>query len=97
MNSASLPWSDVRVFLAVLRAGSTLGAAECLAMSQPTVARRIDALEHCLGLALFDRDTRGTRPTAAALRLRPMAEAMETAARDFSHEASSAQPTSQSG
>ena len=34
--------SDVRVFLAVLRAGSTLAASKTLGMAQPTVARRIE-------------------------------------------------------
>jgi DNA-binding transcriptional LysR family regulator len=70
-------WSDIRVFLAVLRKGSTLAASKTLGMAQPTVARRIEALEHTLGLTLFDRDTRGFRPTEAALSLRTSAEAVE--------------------
>ena len=77
MNNKFTNWSDVRVFLAVLRTGSTLAAAKSLDMAQPTVARRIDALEHTLGLTLFDRDTRGARPTEAALTLVTSAEAIE--------------------
>src|SRR6056297_393960 len=80
MKSALGNWTDIRVFLAVLRAGSTLGAARSLGMAQPTVARRIDALEHGLHLELFRRDTRGFHPTPAALALREAAEAMERAA-----------------
>ncbi len=82
-------WSDVRVFLAVLRAGSTLAAAKTLGMSQPTVARRIDALEHALKVRLFDRDTRGVRATQEALRLADKAAAIEAAALAFADEAAS--------
>ena len=77
MNSQFSNWSDIRVFLAVLRTGSTLAASKTLGMAQPTVARRIEALEHTLGLTLFDRDTRGARPTEAALTLKTSAEAVE--------------------
>lgn len=87
-------WSDVRVFLAVLRSGSTLAASKRLGMSQPTVARRIDALEHALGLVLFERDTRGVRPTADAARLIEPAQAMEAAANALTKEAGRA-PTEQ--
>lgn len=59
-------WSDIRVFLAVMRAGSTLAAAKTLGQTQTTVARRIEALEHALKLTLFHRDTRGFHPTEAA-------------------------------
>ncbi len=83
MNNRFRNWSDLRVFLAVMRHGSTLAASRHLDIAQPTVARRIDALEHELGLTLFDRDTRGFRPTSTAKSLLPMAEAMETAAEDI--------------
>lgn len=80
MKSTFRNWSDVRVFLAVVREGSTLAASRALGMAQPTVARRIDALEHEIGLVLFDRDTRGFRPTEAARSLVPEAQALEAAA-----------------
>lgn len=83
MKSRFDNWADIRVFLAVVRRGSTLAASRDLAMAQPTVARRIDALEHVLGLTLFDRDTRGFRPTKAALRLLPAAEGIEAAVTAF--------------
>ncbi len=86
MKSEFRSWSDVRVFLAVLREGSTLAASRALGMAQPTVARRIDALEHELGVALFERDTRGFHPTEIAQALCPAAEAIETAASAFSEE-----------
>jgi DNA-binding transcriptional LysR family regulator len=84
-------WSDVRVFLAVLRSGSTLAASRHLGMAQPTVARRIEALEQALKLTLFDRDTRGFRPTAQARHLLAAAEAMEAAAADLAKTASTGQ------
>jgi len=77
-------WSDVRVFLAVMRAGSTLSASKSLGMAQPTVARRIDALEHALGVTLFDRDTRGFKPTETAQALCAHAEALEQCAIELS-------------
>lgn len=80
MKSVFQNLSDVRVFLAVLRAGSTLAASKTLGMAQPTVARRIEALEHMLGLVLFERNTQGFTPTQDALALVPSAEAVEKAA-----------------
>ncbi len=76
-------WSDVRVFLAVVREGSTLAASRKLGIAQPTVARRVDALESATGLILFERDTRGFKPTAAARSLYPLAEAIEEATGNF--------------
>ncbi|MEP2029977.1 MAG: LysR family transcriptional regulator [Paracoccaceae bacterium] len=73
-------WSDIRVFLAVFREGSTLAASRKLGVAQPTVARRIDALENETGLTLFERDTRGFKPTDHARDLYPLAQAMETRA-----------------
>lgn len=95
MKSAFRNWSDIRVFLAVMRNGSTLAASRDLGMAQPTVARRIDALEHETGLILFDRDTRGFRPTEAAQAILADAEAMEQAAgrlRDTAHDLSRPRP-----
>jgi DNA-binding transcriptional LysR family regulator len=56
-------WNDLRHFLSVARTGSTLAAAGELKVSQPTVARRIAALEEALGLVLFERRQAGYRLT----------------------------------
>ncbi len=40
-----MDWNDLRVFLAVARQGSALGAAAELAVNQTTVGRRLDALD----------------------------------------------------
>jgi DNA-binding transcriptional LysR family regulator len=87
MKSEFSDWSDVRIFLAVVRAGSTLAASRGLGMAQPTVARRIDALEHALSLILFERDTRGFQPTSEARELVEAAEALERAATALSEKA----------
>lgn len=52
-------WSDLRIFLAVVRDGSALAASKSLGVNQTTVNRRLQALERDLGLILFDRQTRG--------------------------------------
>jgi len=74
-------WDDLRIFLAVAELGSLRRAAEMLGVSQPTVGRRLRALEADLGQPLFDRDRDGHRPTPAAEALLPQARAVETAAR----------------
>ena len=87
MKSQLRDWSNVRFFLAVCRAGSTLAAAKRLESAQPTVARRIEALEHELGLVLFDRDTRGFHLTEAARALLREAQAIEAAVGQFADKA----------
>ena len=87
MKNVFQNWSDVRIFLMVFREGSTLAASRKLGMAQPTVARRIDVLENETGLILFERHTRGFKPTEDARRLFPLAEALETAALAFAAKA----------
>ena len=54
-----MDWSDVQVFLAIARAGSLGGAARQLAQSQPTMGRRLRALEAAVGQTLFQRTSEG--------------------------------------
>ncbi len=63
---------DLRAFLAVLDAGSFHRAAAQLNMSQPSVSRRIKALEAALGVALLERTTRRVKPTSIGRALDPM-------------------------
>jgi DNA-binding transcriptional LysR family regulator len=74
-------WDDVRIFLAVHRAGSLSAAAAPLGLTQPTCGRRLSALEAALGMRLFERTPAGLRLTAAGAGLVPHAEAMEDRAR----------------
>ncbi|MBX3583836.1 MAG: LysR family transcriptional regulator [Rhizobiaceae bacterium] len=71
-------WDDVRVFLAVARAGQILGAARRLELNHATVSRRVAALEDALGAKLFRRLTTGSELTEAGERFLGIAERMET-------------------
>ncbi|RWX77061.1 LysR family transcriptional regulator [Neorhizobium lilium] len=52
-------WDDVRLFLAVARAGQILSASRRLAINHATLGRRITALEDSLGTRLLIRRTNG--------------------------------------
>ena len=80
MNSSDLNWDDLRVFLALVEEGSLSAAARRLGLSQPTVGRRILALEQSLDKRLFDRLASGYAPTAGGAALLPMAQSMAEAA-----------------
>jgi len=73
-------WSLIPSFLAVLDAGSLMGAARALDAQQPTLSRHIAQLEAQLGVALFERTGRGVQPTAAALALADAARLMAAGA-----------------
>ena len=70
-------WDDVRIFLAVARAGQILGAARRLELNHATVSRRIAALEDALRTKLFRRLTTGSELTPAGERFLDIAERME--------------------
>ena len=78
--SAEPDWSHYRTFLAVLEERSLSGAARRLGLTQPTVARHIDALEKGVGADLFSRSQRGLTPTEMALDIQPYAEILARAA-----------------
>lgn len=73
-------WELWRSFLAVVRAGSLSAAARRLRVAQPTLGRHVEELEAALGIPLFTRSRAGLAPTPAALRLVPLAEAMDASA-----------------
>ena len=54
-----MEWSDLRIFLAIARAGTLGGAARKLGLTQPTMGRRLRALEEAVGHALFQRTADG--------------------------------------
>jgi DNA-binding transcriptional LysR family regulator len=58
-------WDDLKVLLAVSRAGSLSGAAALLGIDQATASRRLAALEADLGAILFVRARSGLTPTEA--------------------------------
>ena len=79
-------WDDLRVFLAVVEAGSLNAAAASLGMSQPTVGRRLSALEERLGAILVERGPAGCVPTKRGRSLLPALASMRSAA-DEAHRA----------
>lgn len=85
MDKNTFDWTLVRSFLAVLDAGSLMGAAKRLGAQQPTLSRHIAELEAQLGSPLFERTGRGVLPTAVALRIADAAREMEGGA--VAHEA----------
>ncbi len=78
-----MEWGDVKVFLAVTRAGSLGGAARLTGQSQPTMGRRLRALEGVVGHALFQRGSEGFVLTAEGSAVLAHAERMEEEALAF--------------
>ena len=75
-----MEWSDVRIFLAISRAGTLAGAAKTLGLSHPTVGRRLRALEQATGHTLFQRTADGLVPTEDGVAITTLAEQMEDGA-----------------
>ncbi len=73
----SLDWDNLRYFLAAARTLSLSAASRALNSNQPTVGRRIDALEAQLGVRLFQRHSAGLTLTDDGRRLLAAAGAME--------------------
>lgn len=69
-------FGDLEAFLAVKETGSFHLAALALNLSQSAITRRIQKLEAELDSVLFERTTRAVKPTLAAKRLQPRAEAI---------------------
>lgn len=80
MSAREPDWSLYRSFLAVLQEGSLSAAARALDLTQPTVARHIEALEQGVGLELFVRSQQGLSPTEGGLALKPYAEQLAATA-----------------
>jgi len=89
-----IDWDDVRIFLALARAGSLTAAARSLRVEHTTVARRIGQLEQALGLHLFDRLPRGWILTSEGEQLAGRAAQMEEQAHEFLREAADGVPLS---
>ena len=77
-------WDDIRFFLGAARAETLTEAARALKVSQPTVGRRLKALESQLGARLFERLPDRLILTEAGLALLPFATEMENQSFDLS-------------
>ena len=78
-----MDWDDIKVFLAIARAGSLGGAANSLGQTQPTMGRRLRAFEEKLGVALFQRSSEGFVLTDEGASVMSTAERMEQEALAF--------------
>lgn len=80
MRKNDFDWTLIRSFLAVMEAGSLMGAARRLGAHQPTLGRHVAELEAQLGGALFERTGRGLSPTVLARQIAEAASQMQAAA-----------------
>lgn len=81
--TSSLEWGQIRMFLAIVNAGSLARAATVLGLSQPSVSRDLRILEDALGYALFVRHARGVRLTEEGRALLEAAERVALAVQGF--------------
>jgi DNA-binding transcriptional LysR family regulator len=77
MDAAFRGGDDLRLFLAVARAGSLSGGARGLGVNHSTVFRRINAFEERLGVRVFERLPTGYVRTAAGEETREAALRIE--------------------
>lgn len=78
-------WNDLKLVLAIGRAGTLGGGAAALAINHSTAFRRLNALEEKIGVRLFERlpggvyraTTEGERVAATAERIETEAEALD--------------------
>lgn len=70
-------WSDIRLFLAIVEHGSLLAASEHLSLSQPTLGRRLAAMEQRMGVPLFVRTGRRMQLTDTGRVILENAQRME--------------------
>lgn len=74
-----MDWDDLRIFLALARAGSMTAAARMLGVNQSTVSRRLAAMEAHLGARLLVRGIHGHSLTDAGDELLATAEGVAEA------------------
>lgn len=65
---------ELAAFVAAVEAGTVQGAADALELTQSAASKRIQGLEHRLGVPLLDRDRTGVRTTDAGRLLYPEAK-----------------------
>ncbi|WP_345816608.1 LysR family transcriptional regulator [Paraburkholderia sp. PREW-6R] len=83
MNDFTPDWDDVRIFLAIARSGTLGAAARLTGQTQPTMGRRLRALEKSIGHTLFQRTRDGFVLTDEGNAVLLYAERMEEEALGF--------------
>lgn len=84
-----MDWDNLKFFLALAETGSLSRASEKLRVDHSTVARRIDMLEHDLGVRLVERLSRSYRLTAEGEQVRDRAREIEARIADIARFANS--------
>ena len=77
MYTVRMQWDDLHTFLEIARQGSVSGAARALKLTQPTVGRRLTAMEETLGAKLLQRTPDGFVLTPIGESVLANAERME--------------------
>jgi DNA-binding transcriptional LysR family regulator len=90
MNN-KLDWNDIEVFLTVAKSGSLSQAARILNRSQPTIGRRIEAIENILHITLFQRTPYGYAITEMGQQLLTEAQTLVDNIESFKNKARSLQ------
>ncbi len=76
-------WETVRIFLEVMRSGSFRAASDRLGQSINALRRKVDEIEHTLGIILLTRHVDGVRATAEGEKIYNAALRMEAASFDL--------------
>lgn len=81
-----MDWNDLKIVLAISRAGTLSGAAKSLDMNHSTVFRRINMIEKKLGVRFFDRLPQGYIMTDAGEAAMRTAETIDNEVNSLSRE-----------
>lgn len=87
-RSINFDWNRARAFLVTAEEGSFSAAARALNTTQPTLGRQVSSLEEELGVALFERTSKGLQLTQSGYELVEYVKVMGEAATNFSRVAS---------
>ena len=88
-----MDWNNLKYFLAFAEAGNLSRASEKLRVDHSTVARRIETLEHELGVRLVERLPRTYRLTREGERVRDRLKAVEAGIDEIARSARAADPS----
>ena len=76
-------WNDLKIFHALVSAGSMSKAARLLGVVQPTVSRRLEQLEMRIGARLVTRGADGVELTDVGERIWTLVQTMQSTANDI--------------
>jgi len=86
MSETKLNWDDLRLFMAVARAGGLANAEHATGKSAPTLGRRMLSLEKHIGKDLFFRDAKGYELTTDGKKMFERMVEVESSISPFEYE-----------